>query len=422
MATQNENPQLPQSKSSRLPEEILFQSFNTNYQGTIIQQKMKDFEFKVARTNLEDRILQVRSIFDRSLKDHKRDNGDILRQMFERKAVELVRSACAPEFLKSHSRQLATIETFEEAVKFLEGCFESETEEERKRDAEIDLENLARNVKDNEKFVSFLQRIKTLAKVIDSRPAAADFITESKFRKCIEPRNSQFLMDQGQHKGSIESVASFLDERNRHKTVTVAANEAFDMRAFMDTQSELLRSLIKEDRREIEKANANKNQEFASAIEKLTATVNELKLERAKVQNQAPTNFESFAQNRSPNFVQNQPQNFVQTRSQAFAPNQVGMPYGQQGQRFQQQGQSGQYGQPMINSQNQRAPFCSQCGKYGHIKRRCREIRCFKCGGLGHVFADCNKPDVAPGQQIQALARSHQETSQNTPPRQNQGN
>ena len=123
MATPGSNPQLPPSKSSRLPEEILFQNFNANSQGTWLRQRMKNFEFLVAKTNLEDRVEQIRSLFDRSLKDYPRDNEDILRKMFERKCVELVRNACAPEFLNLHSRELSTVETYEKALEFLAGIF-----------------------------------------------------------------------------------------------------------------------------------------------------------------------------------------------------------------------------------------------------------------------------------------------------------
>ena len=94
------------------------------------------FQFLVAKTNLEDRVVQIRSLFDRSLKDYPRDNEDILRKMFERKCVELVRNACAPEFLNLHSRELSTVETFEKALEFLAGIFGVESEEERKQNAE----------------------------------------------------------------------------------------------------------------------------------------------------------------------------------------------------------------------------------------------------------------------------------------------
>jgi len=176
----------------------------------------------------------------------------------------------------------------------------------------------------------------------------------------------------------------------------------------MNEQSQLLRTLIKEDRKESEKLNASKNSEFANAIESLTATVNELKMERARFQ--------------APALVQN----FPQVRAQTFAPNRSPNTFGQQfSQNFQQQQgfiPSGQAGQQLINSQYQKAPFCSQCGKFGHIKRRCREIKCFKCGGLGHVFADCNKPDTPARAQIPELARNLQETQQAQNSGQNSGN
>ena len=393
------NPQLP-GKSSRMPEEILFMNFNLGPQGSYLRLHTKPFEFSVVKTSLQDRYYSFKSLFERSLKDFPRpSNDEMFTKMFERKAIELVRNSCAQEFLEAHGRQLATVETFDKAMKLIAEIVGEESEEERKREAKIDLENLARNVEANEKFSSLLQRIKALVSVIDSRSDVINFMTEEKFKKCIEPCNLTFLQDHCQHNGSPESIASYLDERNRFKLVKVAATDALDLRSFMNEQSELLRSLIKEDRKEAEKLNANKNAEFSSAIESLTASVNELKLERAQFQ--TPPQF----------------QNKIQSRPQTFAPNPVQNSWAQNGQHFSQNfqqergfNQSGQNRQQMIPSQYQGAPFCRQCGQYGHIKRRCPQIDCHKCGGRGHVQADCNKPDISARAQIPALARSFQET------------
>ena len=409
MATTDPTPQLP-SKSLRLPEEILFsQNFNNGAQSSLLKLKPKPFEFGVIKAGLEDRYFSFKSLFDRSLKDHPRpDNENILRKMFERKCIEMVRNSCSQEFLSAHGRQLATVETFDKAIELLSNIVGEESEEERKRDAQLELEKLTRNLEEDEKFSSLLQRIKVLAAVIDNRSDVISYMTDMKFKKCIEPANLTFLQDHCQHNESSEAIATFLDERNRYKLVKVAATEALDLRAFMNEQSELLRTLIKEDRKESEKSNANKIAEFSSAIESLTATVNELKLERAQMR------------------ANPQNQNFTQPRPQAFAPNRTQNTWAPNGQQFSQnfqrdQGfnQSGQNGQQPIQSQYQRAPFCSQCGKFGHIKRRCREITCYKCGALGHVQADCNKPDMPARAQIPELARTFQNTQNPTaPPRQ----
>ena len=409
MATADQNPQFP-SKSSRLPEEILFsQNFSNGAQGSFLKLKAKPYEFKVARASLEDRYYSFKTLFEQSLKDHPRpDNEDILRKMFERKAIELVRFVCTQEFLAAHGRQLATIETFEKAIQLLASVVGEESEEERKKDAQIELEKLTRNLEDDEKFSSLLKRIKALASIIDNRPDVINYMTDSKFKKCIEPQNLTFLQDHCQHNKPSEAIATFLDERNRFKLVKVAATEALDLRSFMNEQSELLRSLIKEDRKESEKLNANKIAEFSSAIESLTATVNNLKLERAQLQKNP----------QSQNFAQLQPQTFASNHAQNVgAPN--GQQFSQNFQRGQGFNQSGQNRQQAIQSQYQRAPFCSQCGKYGHIKRRCREITCYKCGALGHVQADCNKPDMPARAQIPELARTFRNTQNPTaPPRQ----
>ena len=388
MATANQNPQLP-SKSSRLPEEILYQTFNVNSQGSCLTRQMKNYEFQVAKANLEDRVAQFQFLFDRSLKDFPRSNEAELRAMFERKCVELIRNACSTEFLNDHGRELAEISTFKKALELLAGLVGVESEEERKQNAAIDLENLDRKIEESEKFSSLLKRIRTLAGLVDNRSDVINFMAEQKFKKCIEPKNWTFLMDHCQTQASPEAMASFLDDRHRYKFVKVAATEAFDVRAFMDQQSELLRTLIKEDRKEM----ASVNQGFASALETLTATVNEIKLDRARAQN--PPIFENSAQGRPQTFAPN------------HGPGNFGQQFQGQNRGFQPGNQSEQFGQQMM-PRHQRPLFCGQCGRSGHIKRRCREVQCHKCKGFGHVQADCNKPDTLAGAQIRDVARSFQ--------------
>lgn len=184
-------PDLDQLKSKmvRFPEEILMAQLNPLSTNQAFRPGMENYEFQIAKTNLEDRVNQFQALFTRSVTQFNRNGETDLNNQLERKLVDVLRSSCSPEFLKQFGRDLAGEKTFNSALNFISDVFGSETEEERREDAKGQLEKLARRTDQSEKFAGFLKRIRGLAGQIVDKADAVDFIVNEKFRKMIEPAN-----------------------------------------------------------------------------------------------------------------------------------------------------------------------------------------------------------------------------------------
>jgi hypothetical protein len=381
-------PDLDQIKSKmiRFPEEILMAQIAPLSTNQSFRPEMAHYEFEISKTCLEDKVKQFRALFDRSVENFGRENDTELKNQIERKFVDLVRNSCTSEFLVENGRDLAGENTFKGALSFISDVFGSETEEERKEEAKNQLDKLARRTEKNEKFESFLKRIKSLARQFVEQEAVNFYVSE-KFKSMIEPSNITFLKNNCYYQKSAEDIAKFLDARERHMIAHVSAVGASQLNTFMDETSEVLNKQLQaiyDNNKKIQEAHESKNAEFSKAIKDLTAKISELTV--AKKSENSVQNAHSFVPQQSqnsgyPSFQPNFPaQNY---RFQNF----------QAGQNF--TGQNVVQGGQNFNGQNQgqnRFPlFCNQCGKPGHTKRRCRFVICNVCKAQGHVQKDCPK-------------------------------
>ena len=137
-----------------------------------------------------------------------------------------------------------------------------------------------------------------------------------------------------------------------------------------------------ESNKKSQEAHEKKNEELSKALKELTATVNELKLEKQKNSDNNSITKQTFS--REQNYRQGDfnsfrnPQNF---RQAGFGPS-PGYP-----QNFQNLGAPRNFQM----QQNRPVLFCSECGKFGHMKRNCRFIECHGCGQKGHIQRFCQK-------------------------------
>ncbi len=380
MATIKDDPTASTGYASKtqMPEIILCNHFQAAVQSQQFVPKMQSFEFYTAKQNLQDRISQYRSLFERSLVDHNRSNSTELKSQFERKLIELIRNSCSSDFLKDHARQIAGLETAEKVIKYIESVFGVETEETKKEKAEEELRKIARRADKGEKYRAFLDRIQIIVADIDQEPKVREFLADNIFRKNIEPANLTFLKDNMMHRKSAQEISAFLDERERNVFAQVSLLETDKMNYFIDqaTQNigDKLTGLCLENNKSIDEKQTKIEQKvdrFASVVEQLTATIARLEAEkRGNFQPQAQPFQQSLPRFQNPG-QQIQPQNNFGNN---LRPQNTFQP-----QRFS--------GQP-----NPNGPFCSQCNSYGHIKRNCRLIVCHNCQERGHVARFCNKP------------------------------
>lgn len=383
-------PDLDQLKSKmvRFPEEILMAQLNPLSTNQAFRPGMENYEFQIAKTNLEDRVNQFQALFTRSVTQFNRTDDTDLDNQLERKLVDVLRSSCSPEFLKQFGRDLASEKTFNSALNFISDVFGSETEEERREDAKGQLEKLARRTDQSEKFVGFLKRIRGLAGQIVDKADAVDFIVNEKFRKMIEPANITFLKNNCFYHKSADEIAQFLDERERHMIAQVSAVGADQLNSFMDETGELLNkqlAAIYDNNRKIQKANEEKNAEFSAAIKELTAKISELTVAKQAVNSN--NNVQNFGQNQNAqNFAPPSFQPGFPAQNQRFSSPYQNFPGQNNFQNVQNfQGQSQNQGQVRFQL------ICNHCGRPGHSKRKCRLVTCFLCNTQGHVQKDCPK-------------------------------
>jgi hypothetical protein len=378
------------SKMIRFPEEILMAQLTPLSTNQSFRPNMQHYEHQISKMCLEDKVKQFRALFDRSVAHFGRTDSTELNNQIERKFVDLVRNSCTAEFLVENGRDLAGEKTFEGALSVISDVFGSETEEERKEEAKNQLDKLARRTEKNEKFESFLKRIKSLARQF-VEPEAVNFYVTEKFKSMIEPANITFLKNNCYYQKSAEVVAKFLDERERHLIAHVSAVGA-QLNSFMDETSEVLNKQLQaiyDNNKRVQEAHESKNAEFSKAIKELTAKISELTVAKKS---------ENSVQN-APSFVPQQSQNSGYPPFQPNFPAQnYRLPNFQGGQNF--TGHNVVQGGQNFNGQNQgqnRFPlFCNQCGKPGHTKRRCRFVICNLCKAQGHVQKDCPKFPARP--------------------------
>lgn len=372
------------SKMIRYPEEILMINLTPLSANQSFRPGMENYEFMISKTFLEDRVNQFKALFERSVSHFSRKDDSELHNQLERKFIDLVRNSCTSEFLVENGRDLAGEKTFDSALNFISEVFGSETEEERKEEAKEQLEKLARRTDKNEKFTSFLKRIRSLARQFVEQEAL-EYIVAEKFKSMIEPANLTFLKNNCYYQNPANDIAKFLDARERHMIVHVSAVGAKQLNSFMDETSEVLNkqlAAIHENNNKIQEANNSKNAEFSKAIKELTAKISELTVaKKPENSTQNPLNFGQY-QGQNLRFPSFQPQ--FPAQNQRFSNFQGGQNFS--GQNYIQGGQN-------FNAQNQnRFPIvCNHCGKPGHSKRRCRFVVCNVCGAQGHVQKDCPK-------------------------------
>lgn len=380
------------SSKTQMPEIILCNHFQSTVSNQQFRLKMERFEYDTARLNLQDRISQYRSLFERSLEDHTRSNEADLKKQFERKLIDLIRNSCAACFLKDHARQIAGLETVEGVFEYIENVFGVETDEMIKERAEDQLRKVTRRADLNEKYDSFLKRIQIIVKDIDTKVEVQNFLAEDVFRKNIEPMNLTFLKDSKMHRKTAQEISTFLDERERYACAQVSLLETDKMNYFIDqaTQNigDKLTGLSVQNNKEINEKHTKIEQKvdnFAAVVEQLTATI--ARLESEKRQNFNPRS-QPFHQS-VPRFQA--PGQQVQHQSNFQPQNNF-----QQSQRF-------------SNPQNPNCPFCNLCNSFGHIKRNCRLIVCHNCRESGHVARFCRNPGLNNNQ------RNTQNNSQSNP-------
>ena len=101
------------SSKTQMPEIILCNHFQSTVSNQQFRLKMERFEYDTARLNLQDRISQYRSLFERSLEDHTRSNEADLKKQFERnilkEKVAIIKSNLNRELIKLRTKKVVVV-------------------------------------------------------------------------------------------------------------------------------------------------------------------------------------------------------------------------------------------------------------------------------------------------------------------------
>ena len=353
----------------KTPEEVIY---SNNLFSLVLNQmirpreSMKNFEFNLIKTAIEDKIQRAKWIFDKSLETHQSENESDLRAQFDRLAANFVYNSCSEELLKDYGEDLCGFETAEERLTFLSGFYGIETKTEKIRRNKEKLSKLARGR--NEKFELFLSKLTSVAEQISEKADAKEYIIDQKFRETLSPDAESFLRDMCMLEKSPSEISLFLDKRERHISVpSVAKVDVIDSKfsSFVQSTSDLIAkssisfeeqiARLEQKQKKTEEMAEQRAQNLNNQIGQLTATIAKINFQ----QNQAPAR-QNYQQNQVP-----ARQNFQNLPAQNNLPGQ--------------------------NSFTPRPRFCKFCNTDTHYRSSCPFVTCHKCGERGHMQFRCPK-------------------------------
>jgi len=370
---------------SKSPEELLnFSSLLSASPNQLFNARMKEhrFEYEMLLAKIKSRIGRARLVFEQSLKDHSRSNENELKNEFEQQVSDFVLESCDRVFLSEFGEQIYKLGTADKRLELIQEIFDSESKEEKQARAKSDLDSISRKSNKNEKFNTFLGRVRSLAELVSEFKDAQNFITNEAFKNAINPENRKFLKDHLKWNEPCETIAQFLDARDRYiQAPKVASVELRDQLAdFMEKQNSSFMRNMAEIKCEMRSESEKDKSKFTDAINALTAQI-------AAIKTMAP---------RAPAYQQNRPNFGQQFQSPKFTPNfqnsgpRPRLTFQQSREQYLQNSGSTNFD---VNRQNNQ--YCHFCRTPDHSRRYCPLITCHRCNKKGHKSFDCKEQENA---------------------------
>jgi len=345
------------------PEEVLYNVNLFSAQNVRpISLETPKFEFLNQEQNIKDKIERARWLFEQALKaDPNNANKESLQKQFERLAANFVYNCLQEDFISEYGEELCAHSSAVDRLKFVADIFGDESEAEKKRRNKLKFESLARRADKNEKFSSFLSKLRTLASDICENEGAKEYIVDDQFRKSLSPEVQKFLRDNCIINESPENISKFLDDRQRYITEPKINQLEINskLEKILSTTSNLIAKSnisVEEKLSVIEKNNKDAQSKLLNQIESLTATISKLEIANSSRQNAAPG-------------INNSTTEF---RAQFAAPQTGG------GRSFQSQ-----------NGFTRRPRFCNYCKVDTHYRSNCPFVTCHNCQLKGHMQWNC---------------------------------
>lgn len=346
-----------------------------------IQQAKKLFEFAspVVRNNgnpltyekIESEIKEKCAEFDAivnatelgSLSAKKHEKPDELKHQFEHDSAQRARkhiilSAFDGNFKTKYEDDLDNVTSTDELYAILRELIGCPTKAEIVKKMKTQLHQLERRTELEEKFSTYLGRIKKLAEKITTKADTITYLVEEKFVSSLSARELDFI--QLQMVGDIndhtaQQVAKLLDEKRQNKrNGTIASVNASDRK--LDAMNEKLHSY---------------DEMFAKLME------SQLKVEKLTVE---LNRRQGLQENETQRLYRDLTQNTRQGRNDVFEVNRPGnerIPW-EPREEWQKQWKLNTAGYPVR---------CLECGLRGHYQEDCRGTKriCETCGRIGHT-------------------------------------
>jgi hypothetical protein len=361
------------------PEEVLYNVNLFSVQNVRpISLVTPKFEFLNQEQNIKDKIERARWLFEQALKaDPNNANKESLERQFERLAANFVYNCLQEDFISEYGEELCAHSSAADRLKFVSDIFGDESEAEKKRRNKIKFESLARRTDKNEKFSSFLSKLRSLASDICDNNGAKDYIVDDQFRKSLSPEVQKFLRDNCILNESPDNISKFLDDRQRYitepKINQIEINSKLEK--ILSTTSNLIAKSnisVEEKLSLIEKNNRDAQSKLLNQIESLTATISKMEVANSRSRQNAAPGINAST---------------TDFRAQFAAPQTGG------GRSF-----------PSQNGFTRRPRFCNYCKVDTHYRSNCPFVTCHSCQLKGHMQWNCpTRQQRNPAQDIQPV-------------------
>ena len=165
--------------------------------------------------------------------------------------LKIVHSALNKNFVDKYSQDIARYKTATSLMEFLKQFFGKYSTRQREAEAMKQLANATRRSIDNEPFVLFLARLKAIAGPASTKPDIRTHLIENAFRSNLNSTINMFLLDHDKIDSDIETIAVFLDDKQkfmRNATVNMIQNDEISaMKKMIVNLTELVeKSLLKQ--------------------------------------------------------------------------------------------------------------------------------------------------------------------------------
>ena len=130
--------------------------------------------------------------------------------------MQIVLSSLDKAFHDKYKADLLRYKTSANILTFLGQLFGEQNERQRQANARQQIQNATRRVHDNEPFALFLDRLKSMASTTSKKAEIRDDIVENAFRSNLTPSLNMFLLEHDQLEGTVDTIAQFLDKKQKH--------------------------------------------------------------------------------------------------------------------------------------------------------------------------------------------------------------